>query len=78
MEFLNRGSVHCSVSQRVGHSAFFKWATELEQNVVRRQLFRPGSAIFFALRAGSSLALFCEQAGHKIMDVWLMQIYYNS
>jgi len=37
-----------------------------------------GSATFYALRTGFSLALFCGPALNKIMNVWHMQIYYNS
>jgi len=37
-----------------------------------------GSATFFALRMGFSLAIFCGPALNKLMNVWHMQIYYNS
>jgi len=37
-----------------------------------------GSATFFPLQTGFSLALFCGPSLSKRINVWQMQIYYNS
>ena len=37
-----------------------------------------GRQPFVALRTGFSLELFCRTASNKIMNVWHVQMYYNS
>ena len=45
---------------------------------LRKGTLRQWSETFFALRTGFSLAIFCAPALNKLMNVWDMQIYYNS